>query len=248
MHIRSYESKKTHQHPIGFGSLIDGSDQKIYNSDADWVAPSAKLSPTTSCGTGRPTCKVNVNDSDHSYFGMWNESPQQNRNYVWENLLNGNQVLFMDPYLVYYPRQTRNLCLSPVHGICREVDARWNNVRDNAGFILRYAHRLNLANVSPQPSLSSTGYCLAQVPSTGAEYLIYAPVGGTFSVDLSAMPPSRMLAIEWFNPTTGAVIAQAPIKAGATSQSFTAPFDGDAVLYLVDAAGHAGQKIMRSTK
>ena len=63
-----------------------------------------------SCGTGTPACKVNINDSDHSYFGMWNDTPQKNRNYAWENFANGNQVLFMDPYLVYYPRQKRNLC------------------------------------------------------------------------------------------------------------------------------------------
>src|ERR1700726_508793 len=29
-----------------------------------------------------------------------------------------------------------------------------------------------------------------------------------------------------------------PISAGSSSQAFTAPFDGDAVLYLVDTAGH----------
>ena len=64
-----------------------------------------------------PACKVNINDSDHSYFGMWNDTPQKNRNYAWENFTTGNQVLFMDPYLVYYPRENRNLCLSPVNGI-----------------------------------------------------------------------------------------------------------------------------------
>ena len=26
---------------------------------------------------------------------MWNDTPQKNRNYAWENCLNGNQVLFM---------------------------------------------------------------------------------------------------------------------------------------------------------
>ena len=32
--------------------------------------------------------------------------------------MTGNQVLFMDPYVVYYPREKRNLCLSPVNAIC----------------------------------------------------------------------------------------------------------------------------------
>ena len=55
------------------------------------------IAPTTSCGSGTPACKVNVNDSDHSYFGMWNSSAQVNRNFAWENFTNGNQVAFMDP-------------------------------------------------------------------------------------------------------------------------------------------------------
>ncbi len=51
------------------------------------------------------------------------------------------------------------------------------------------------------------------------------------------MPDSRMLAVEWFNPATGEAIAKDPIKAGSSSQPFTPPFSGDAVLYLVDARG-----------
>jgi hypothetical protein len=46
-----------------------------------------------------------------------------------------------------------------------------------------------------------------------------------------------MLAVEWFNPATGETIAQDPVKAGASSQSFTPPFKGDAVLYLADTRG-----------
>jgi len=74
-------------------------DSILYNSDADWVAPSAWISPTRSCGSGQPPCKVNINDSDHSHFGMWDDSPRKYRNYAWQNFLTGNQVLFMDPYL-----------------------------------------------------------------------------------------------------------------------------------------------------
>lgn len=239
-HIRAYESRKAHQHPIGYAALEGPSDDILYNSDADWVAPGARISPDKSCGKGNPPCKVNVNDSDHSYWEMWNETPQKNRNYAWENFTTGNQVLFMDPYVVYYPRQKRNLCLSPAHAICREPDPRWDSFRDNLGYILKYSRRLNLANVTPRGSLSSTGYCLAQTPLVGAEYLVYSPSGGSFTVDLSAMPPSRTLAVEWFNPSTGITIAGEPIPAGSASQSFTPPFDQDAVLYLVDTAGHAG--------
>ena len=238
-HIRAYESTKPHQHPIGYGALIGAPDSTLYNSDADWVKPQIRISPATSCGSGNPTCKVNVNDSDHSYFGMWNDTPQQNRNYAWQNFMTGNQVLFMDPYIVYYPRESRNVCVSPTNAICSGPDPRWDNFRQNLGYILRYSRKLNLANVTPRSSLCSTGYCLAQTPSKGAEYLVYAPSGGPFTVDLSAMASSRTLAVEWFNPSTGLTIAGEPIPSGSSSQSFTPPFSGDAVLYLTDTAGHA---------
>ena len=89
--------------PLGTARL-DAPDSTLYNSDADWVKPQIRISPATSCGNGNPTCKVNVNDSDHSYFLMWKDTPQQNRNYAWQNFMTGNQLLFMDPYVLYYPR------------------------------------------------------------------------------------------------------------------------------------------------
>jgi hypothetical protein len=240
-HVRRYESQKRFQHPIGYAGLIPNTkatDRTIYNSDADWVAPGVRVSPARSCGDGHPACKVDVNDSDHSYWEMWKETPQRNRNYAWENFMSGNQVLFMDPYLVYYPRQNRNLCGSPIHGICTSLDDRWENFRNNLGYILKYSRKLNLARVTPHRSLSSTGDCLAQTPATGAEYLVYAPSGGSFTVDLTAMPKDRKLAVEWFNPSTGAVIVKDPVHSGL-SQRFTPPFIGDAVLYLVHTSGHA---------
>ncbi len=241
--IRKYESRKPHQHPIGWAALIPSTtanDRILYNSNADWVAPGSTISPTSSCGTGTPACKVNINDSDHSYYGAaWKDTPQQNRNYVWKNFANGSQVLFMDPYLLYYPRERRNMCAAPTNGICTGPDSRYDSLRDNLGYTIQYWRKLNLVKVTPHGALSSTGYCLAQTPSTGAEYLVYAPSGGSFTVDLSAMPASRKLKVEWFNPATGKTIAASPIGSGSSTQRFTTPFNGDAVLYLVDTAGHA---------
>jgi len=238
-HLRAYESAKADRHPIGYAALVGSPDTTLYNSDADWVAPQARISPKRSCGSGNPACKVNINDSDHSYWEIWNDTPQQGRNYAWENFMTGNQVLFMDPYILFYPRENRNLCVSPTHAICRAPDPRWDNLRENLGYILRYSRRVNLAKVIPRSDLCSTGYCLAQTPSLGAEYLVYAPSGGPFTVNISAMSSSRTLAVEWFDPATGATIAGKPIPSGSSSQSFTPPFSHDAVLYLVDTAGHA---------
>jgi hypothetical protein len=236
--IHSYEAGKPAKHPVGYPSLnVNGEvDANLYNSDADWVAPLARISPTSSCGSGTPACKVNINDSDHSYFGMWNDSAQTNRSYVWTNFANGNSVMFMDPYVIYWTSGNRNLCSSPSNGVCSGPDARWNNMRDNLGYTLRYANKMDLAKMMPQPSLASTGSCLAQNIATGSEYLVYQPNGGAFTVNLSAT--TRVLNVEWFDPGSGNTISGGTITGGSAAQSFTPPFGGDAVLYLVDAAGH----------
>jgi hypothetical protein len=226
---RSYEAGKPLQHPIGYGVMDSSKDDTLLNSDADWIAPGARISPTTSCGTGHPACKVNINDSDHSYFGIWNDTPQVNRNYFWINFTNGNQALFMDPYVVYYPREQRNLCPSPVHGIGSGPDTRWDNVRATMGYIRGYADRMNLAAMTPQGKLASTGHALASANSAHPEFLVYAPSGGDFTVDLSK---SRgWFAVEWMNAATGAKTAGADVSGGATRE-FTPPFREDAVLYL----------------
>jgi hypothetical protein len=235
--IHTYEAGKPNQHPVGYASLQSlGPDSTLYNSNADWVAPGARISPTSSCGSGTPACKVNINDSDHSYYGMWNDSAQTNRNYVWENFMNGDQVMFMDPYVIYWTSGNRNLCQSPTNGVCTGPDSRWNNLRDNLGYTLTYANKMDLAKMTPQGNLSSTGFCLADNVATGAEYLAYAPNGGTFTVNLSAT--TRTLNLEWLNPSSGAITAGGTIAGGSANQSFTPPFSGDAVLYLVDVAGH----------
>ena len=236
---RSYEAGKPMQHPIGYGVLADNKDATIVNSDADWIAPAARISPTNSCGNGHPACKVNVNDSDHSYFGMWNDSPQANRNYFWINFTQGNQTLFMDPYVVFYPRESRNLCPSPVHGIGSAPDLRWDNVRDTMGYIRGSADRMNLSRMAPQGKLSSTGHVLANTDLAKPDLLVYAPTGGSFTVNLSSV--GGPLAVEWMNPPTGKKTAGASVGGGST-QTFTPPFDGDAVLHLRGNATGAGQK------
>jgi hypothetical protein len=164
---------------------------------------------------------------------MWNDSAQTNRNYIWENFTSGDQVLFMDPYEIYWTSGNRNLCSNPVNGVCNGPDPRWNNFRDNLGYTLTYANKMDLAKMTPQGGLSSTGYALAYAVAVDSEYLVYAPSGGFFTVDLSAT--TKTLTAEWFNPSTGVATSAGTVAGGSSSQSFTPPFGGDAVLYLVDA-------------
>src|SRR5262249_34587862 len=228
--VRSYEAGKPLQHPIGYGAL-DGQrdDEALINSDADWIAPSTRISPTSTCGSGHPRCKVNINDSDHSYFGIWNDPPRVNRNYFWINFTNGNQTLFMDPYVVYYPREGRNLCPSPVNGIGSGPDPRWENVRATMGYIRGYTDRMDLAAMTAQGKLSSTGHALASTGAVRQELLVYAPSGGPFSVDLTSI--RGRIQVEWMNPATGEKSAGAELAGGAPAR-FTPPFSGDAALYL----------------
>ena len=210
--IHSYEASKPSQHPVGYPMLTGGSDSTLYNSNADWVAPQARISPTSSCGSGTPACKTNINDSDHTYFRIWEDSAQLNRNYIWRNFTNGNQVLFMDPYVIYWPDGGRNLCGDPIDGVCDSEDSRWDNMRDNLGHTRAYADRMNLVAMTPRPELSSTGAVLANAVASGAEYLVYAPSGGSFTVNLAAT--AGTLAVEWFNPATGSTTAGGTVTGG----------------------------------
>jgi hypothetical protein len=85
---------------------------------------------------------------------------------------------------------------------------------------------MNLVKTKPQPSLSSTGFCLV---NPGAEYLVYQP----YSKPLTLQLVPGKYQIEWFNPATNLVATIGSVTASSGEQSFTAPFAGDAVLYLV---------------
>jgi hypothetical protein len=226
---RSYEAGKPLKHPIGYPVRIDNDDPSIVNSDADWIAPAARISVTDNCGSGHPSCKVCINDSDHSYWGMWNDSPRTNRSYFWTNFTYGNQTIFMDPYTVYYPRENRNLTASPRNGISPQPDERWENVRATMGYIRGYAERMNLAAMAPRVDMSAASHVLANMDPANAEILAYSPYGGPIDVNLEGC--EARFAVEWMNPSTGERSAASDASGGA-KEIFTPPFAGDAVLYL----------------
>jgi Big-like domain-containing protein/collagenase-like protein with putative collagen-binding domain len=250
--LKAYETAKAYtKHPVLFPTLdVSGaSDTTLYNSNADVIAPRAKLSSTNNCsGSGTPTCKVDLNDSDHSYFGMWKDLAQMNRNYLWENFTHGASIVFMDPYLIFAGSSNsswtdRNKCdntVPPFHGVCSSPDPRWDNFRNNMGYVLTYANtKLDLLKMSAQTGLASTTFCLADNVAVGGEFLVYAPNGGSFTVNLSTQA-GRTLNIEWLDPSSGAITNGGTVPGGSSSQPFSTPasITGDAVLYLVDTAGH----------
>jgi len=135
----------------------------------------------------------------------------------------------MDQYLVYAPSSeysgyNNNPGPPCTDNQCTTVDTQWDPTRNAIGDILNFGNtQINLVNMTPQDALASEGFCLA---NPGSQYLVYSP-SGSFTLTTVA----GTYTYEWFNPSTHAVISTGSIAVG-TSQSFTAPFSGDAVLWL----------------
>ncbi|MBE7554344.1 MAG: hypothetical protein HS126_25100 [Anaerolineales bacterium] len=211
-YIKSYEATKPKQHPVGMTvEYPNGSNAELFASPADWISPNDsggyKDNPPAADGS-----KVIISDTDH----LWGVGGD--RQWVWKSFTRGINPIYMDCYhAIYCEGQNPN------------NDPTVVSVRRNMGYTLNYANRMNLAAMTPRGDLCSTGYCLANPAASGAEYLVYLPTGGKVTVNLSAV--SGELSVEWFNPSTGAAFAGGSTPGGA-SRSFTAPFNGDAVLYL----------------
>ena len=232
------------KHPVGFtfqydsgASVLDDSarDNNLLSSNADWISPrgpNQSGAEALSEGDVVPGngAKVQIVDTDHNYYwvSMQTDGANAVRNWAWKNFMVGSMPVFMDPYLLPWSGRNAPSGSTP--------DPQWDPIRVSMGAINDYANKMNLAKMTPQGNLSSTGYCLADNSATGAEYLVYQSGGGQFTINLSAT--NRLLNIEWYNPSSGTVTPGGTVTGGSSTQSFTPPFSGAAVLYLVDALGH----------
>jgi hypothetical protein len=218
--IKDYARKRPKQHPVGMtfqwsrDAKQRGTNRALLDSPADWISPNPNSAPTPPFNyrDNPPPAdgkKVVLTDTDH----LWGIGG--NVAWVWKSFLRGLHPLFMDPYD------------GAVLGL--GAPAQWDPVRRNLGDTLRYARRMNLAATKPRGDLATTNYCLANPAGPKPEYLVYLPEGGKVTVDLSGSPGK--LAVEWFDPKTGKT-SRAEGVAGGARRQFTAPFSGDAVLYL----------------
>ncbi|MFZ2095940.1 MAG: putative collagen-binding domain-containing protein, partial [Anaerolineales bacterium] len=210
-YIKSYEAGQPKQHPVGMTVEYPGGDNgELFASSAEWISPNEvggyKDNPPAANGS-----KVMLSDTDH----LWGIGGD--RQWVWKSFIRGLNPIYMDCYSRIY---------------CPDVDPN-DPIRisliENLGYILTYANRINLEKMVPHGELASTGYALANPVSSGAEYLVYLPYGGTNTVDLSAA--SGTLTVEWLNPLDGTITDGGTVHGGAI-RSFTPPFDGDAALYI----------------
>ena len=219
--IRQYEATKPKQHPVGMTSQWKGgSDLTLYKSAADWISPSDRLP----MGDGT---KVIINDTDHSYGwpDLKRNGKSAQRAWVWQNFTLGNNILFMDPYLVVWPLRNSPVGSTADPNIGAKPDNYWDVIRDAMGSTLTYANRMNLVAMTPQPSLCSTHYCLT---NPGDEYLVYQSSPGTFTLNLLA----GTYQYEWLNPSTNRIVLSGSLPVSDGNHVFSPPFRGDAVLYL----------------
>ena len=108
-----------------------------------------------------------------------------------------------------------------------QESAEWELIRFNIGATVSYGERAaDLAAMEPRGDLSSTGYCLAD---PGTDYIVYQPSSSAeFTVTLEA----GSYAYEWYDPGSVRVAETGSVSSSGGSEAFTAPFEGDAVLYL----------------
>jgi hypothetical protein len=219
--VKQYESTHPKQHPVGMTfQYLGGSDSTLYNSAADWVSPAERFP------SGNKS-KVIINDTDHSYGwpDMKRDGQSAQRGWVWKNFTLGNNVAFMDPYLVIWPRRNFPAGSTADPLIGTSPDKYWDVIRDAMGSTLTYANRMNLVAMTPQSQLSSTHYCLA---NPGSEYLFYQPSTGAFTVNVLA----GTYQYEWLDPSTNKISQSGTVAVSGGNRSLDPPFRGDAVLYL----------------
>jgi len=239
--VQNYETTKPKQHPVGMTSFDtspeeaarDGAIDVLLSSPADWISPcndgKANYAASPPVASGK---KVILSDTDH-FFGVGGD-----HSWVWKTFTRGLNPIYMDPLdLVTGEKQD-----PPNVATARSAMA------DTRSF----ANKINLAAMLPQSELCSTTFCLA---NPGSEYIAYLPFGShwveawikflpirlqmwakslnlfhrTVTVDLTAV--SRTFRVEWFDPVKSRNMT-AGTATGGGRQKFTAPFAGDAVLYL----------------
>ncbi|MEV4320097.1 DUF6298 domain-containing protein [Actinocrispum sp. NPDC049592] len=197
-HMISYiKSHDRLARPVGMTSTYpDGDNQDLWDSPADWISPNGDIdNPPVTSGA-----KVVLSDTDH-LCGLCGD-----REWPWKSFTRGENPIYMDAY-------------DGAYGIGGDIDdPNAIAIRANLGYVRKYATRMNLAEATPQPGLSSTKFCLA-APD---EYLFFSP-SNTFVIHIDP----RGLTGEWFEPRTGETV-----PADITGDHVTAPFRGPAVLYL----------------
>jgi hypothetical protein len=226
--IREYERTQPKQHPIGMtaGYWSASENHEILDaSPADWVSYLFEMQPGENErlfdvnnpfeADGR---KVSIQDSDHWWVVPLYGNAELGSQWIWKSFCRGHQPILME----HLPPRS---FVAADHPVSLD-DLGYQAARRAMGQTRRVAERMNLASMTPQKRLASTGYCLA---APGKEYLVYQPKSGeAFSVKLQP----GLYQTEWLSPQNDAATEREITNSAGSQQTFTAPFSGPAVLYL----------------
>jgi hypothetical protein len=235
--VHDYERTMPKQHPVGMTHRLRPNqlNAKLFESSADWVSPInepnerhypgfASLQDYQNDPPVADGRKVVILDTDH----LWGHGGTAE--WVWKSFTRGYNPIFMDPWWPCYINSDPEVTpWAFVDGISKDQRdyPDWGPTRRAMGDTLRFARRMNLSAMIPRPDLASTRYCLA---NPGHEYLVYLPHGGR--VTLNLCHGSGPFTPEWFIPRTSQTLPGTAIPSGTDYAVATAPFSGDAVLYV----------------
>jgi hypothetical protein len=206
--IHSYEATKPKRHPVGMTvAWPNGTNASVMSSNAEWVS----LNGSTTAPDVATGSKVSLWDTDH-LCGICGDVP-----WVWKSMMRGHNPLLMDGY-------DNSPGVSDPSYI--PSDPKWEAIRKNLGYARTFAMRMDLTQAVPHGELAGSGYCLAK---PGSQYLVYAPGNASVTVNLSAVPSSVSLTVEWFNVNTGATTIVAPVRGGASRVLKPPTSQGDVV-------------------
>ncbi|MDI1251209.1 MAG: DUF5060 domain-containing protein [Lacunisphaera sp.] len=138
---------------------------------------------------------------------------------LWGNLMAGGAGV--EYYFGYQLPENDLLCED-----FRSRDQSWDYCRIALEFFraqkIPLGKMANADELVGNPTHENSTYCLAQ---PGQRYLVYLPVGGEATLDLSGAPGA--FAISWFNPRTGGPLAPGPRVTGGAAVKLVAPDSQD---------------------
>jgi hypothetical protein len=214
--IKTYQAGKPYQHPV----VMTGysvTDADLLASNADMISPQDPYFEND--GT-----KVVDLDSDHSDYYPSLAPPAEQRAFAWRSLCRGGQPAFMDPWFVSWSgRNSPGGTITGGQGT--SLDTTWSPIRNAIADVAAYAARINLKLCTPQTSLSTTNFCIA---NAGHQYLAFQP--GTTAFDVTLVAASYTY--EWFDAVARTITGSGSFSASSGARTFTPPNSNAHVLLL----------------
>ena len=226
---KRHQASRGFKHPVGITAsagwlgdrdLIAG---RLADSAADWTSPDGepyKVDPPPADGA-----KVSIVDSDH-VWGLGGQSVD----WCWKVFTRGHNLLSMDSL------KTPDIAGRAVStDTTPEQAAGEDAAREGIRQTRMAAEMIDLRGVRSRGDLCSTGFALAD-PADG-DFVVYAPKGGPFTLDLSGAAGKR-LAVRWVDTEAGTVAEGGAVEGGNAAHGFSAPA-GRATALVLWPAGRA---------